>query len=68
MFLQQKINGGNLNECAPKDQIVPGKDGSTCYLECYYCHEWVHMSNNCPQILQRCECARTGGRSGTGAL
>ena len=34
MLLQQDSNGGNLNGCPPEDKLMPGKDGSTCSLEC----------------------------------
>ena len=33
MFLQQDSNGDNPNNFPPGDQLVPGKDGSTCSLE-----------------------------------
>ena len=77
MFLQKDTNGGNLNGCSPEDHLVPKKDGSTCSLECYYFHEWLHISNNFPQINPDHVCGRggrrgggacTGGRSGTGLL
>ena len=67
MLLQQDSNIVNLNGCPPEDQLMPGKDGSTCSLECYYCHEWGHISNNCPKIPPDRVRGGGGGRSG-GAL
>ena len=64
MFLQQDINGGNLNGFPPEDHILPGKDGSTFSLEYYYCHEWGHISNNPPQIPPDRVCGGGGGRGG----
>ena len=66
-----------MNGCTPEYQIVPRKDGSTCSLELYYCHEWGHIPNNFPQIPPDRIHGRggghgggsgTGGRSGTGML
>ena len=44
MFLHQDSNRENLNDFPPKDQLFQGKYGSTFSLECYYCHEWGHIS------------------------
>ena len=77
MFLQHDSNGGHSNGYSPEDQFVPGKDVSKFSLECYYCNEWGHVSNDFHQIPPnrghgggggRGEGASTGGRSGTGML
>ena len=46
--------------------LVQGRGGTTVDLECYYCHERLHTSNNCPRIpANRVRNPRAGGR-GTG--
>ena len=52
------------NVCPPAADLVPGADGETCELECYYCHSWGHTSPNCTQIPA--ERRRGGGGRGSG--
>ena len=63
MFLQQEVSS---NSFPPEDQLVPGKDGSTCSLEYYFCNGWGHISNHFPQITSD-HFRGGGGGSGGGA-